>query len=113
MTQAHKVAPMHTICLHAQAHVSAKLGWIREIKVSLELGEYARPLWAQKVTQAHKLACMHALFLHAQAHISAKLGQIRVIKLSMESGKHTGPLWAYKVTQAHKLVSNFLTHLIF
>ena len=54
------------------AHISAKLGHIREIKVSMESGEHAGPLLAHNLTQAHKLACMHSMYLHARAHISAK-----------------------------------------
>ena len=69
---------MHTMCLHAWAHISAKLGWIRKMKVSMELGEHAQPLWAHNLTKAHKLACMHE-----QAYISAKFGQIREIKVSL------------------------------
>ena len=36
MTWACKLACMHAMCLCAQAHISAKLGQIREIKVSME-----------------------------------------------------------------------------
>ena len=71
--------------MHPQAHISAKFGQIREIKVSMESG-------AQNLTQAHKLACMHAMCLCAQAHISAELGHIREIKVSMESGKYAKPV---------------------
>ena len=74
LTQAHKLACMHTMCLLAQAHISAKLGQIREIKLSMESGEHAGPFWAQNSPWACKLACMHPMSLHAQARISAKLG---------------------------------------
>ena len=37
LTRARRLACIHTMCLHTQAHISAKLGWIREIKVSMEL----------------------------------------------------------------------------
>jgi len=36
MTGAGKLVCMHAMCLHAQAHISAKYGWIREIKISME-----------------------------------------------------------------------------
>ena len=81
---------MHPRCLRAQAHISAKLGQIREIKVSIEAEEHAQPS-----AQACKLMCMHPMCLRAQAHISAKLGQIREIKVSMESGEHTGCFGAH------------------
>ena len=102
MTWACKPACMHAMCLHAQAHITAKLGWIREIKISME-SEHARPLWTHNLTWARRLACMHTMCLHAQAYFSAKLGQIREIKVSMESGEHAGPVWAH-MTPAHKLV---------
>ena len=92
MTQAHKLACMHAIFLRAQAHISAKLGRIREIKISMESGELSTPLRAHNLTRARKLACMHAMCLHAQAHISAKLGRIRKIKVFMESGEHAEPV---------------------
>ena len=76
-----------TYVLHAQAHISAKLCRIREIKVSMESGEPAWPLCAHNLTRACKLACMHAMCLRVQAYISAKLGQLREIKVSMESGE--------------------------
>ena len=41
--RAHKLACMHDMFLHAQAHILAKLGQIREIKVSMEPGEHAGP----------------------------------------------------------------------
>ena len=84
LTQARKLACMHTMCLHVWANISAKLGWIRKMKVSMESGENTGPIWEHNVTQAHKLACMHAMCLHAQAHISAKLEWISEIKLSIE-----------------------------
>ena len=40
---AHILACMHTIFLHAQGHILANLGQIKEIKVSMESGEYASP----------------------------------------------------------------------
>ena len=44
LTRARKLKCMLPMCLHAQAHISAKLGWIREIKISMEPGEHAGPL---------------------------------------------------------------------
>ena len=73
--------------LCAQAHISAKIGWIRDIKVSMESGDHAGPLSAHNLTRARKLA-----YMHEQAYTSAKFGQIRDIKISMESGDHAGPL---------------------
>ena len=84
-------------CVHARyvlvckSQISAKLGRIREIKVSIESGEHAGPFGAQNLTRAHKLVCMHAMCLCALAHKSAKFGWIRKIKVSMKSGEHTGP----------------------
>ena len=43
-TQAQKLVCMHAMCLRAQAHISAKLGRIRKIKVFMESGEHARPV---------------------------------------------------------------------
>ena len=86
------------MCLPAQAFSSAKLGQIREIKVSMESEEHVRPLWAHNLTQACKLACMHE-----QAYISAKFGQIREIKVSIGSRENARTSWAYNLTQAHKL----------
>ena len=40
----HMIGCMHTIFWHAYAHISAKLGPIREIKVSTESGEHDGPL---------------------------------------------------------------------
>ena len=77
---------MHAIFFHAWAHISAKLGQIREIILYMESEKHPRPPLAHNLTQARNLACMHAMCLHAQAHISAKLGQIREIKVCMESG---------------------------
>ena len=65
LTQAGKLACMHAMCLCARAHNSANLGQIREIKISMESGEHAGPLWAQNLTQAHKLVCMHVKCLRA------------------------------------------------
>ena len=31
----------YAMCLHGEAHISAKWGWIREIKVSMESGKHA------------------------------------------------------------------------
>ena len=75
-------------------HTLAKLGQIREIKVSMKSGEHTEAVRAHNMTKACKLACMHAMCLHAQAHISAKLGQIRKMKVSMESGEHARHFWA-------------------
>ena len=91
-------------CLHVQAHISAKLGRIRNIKVSMESGEHSGPVWAHNLTQASKLACMHAMCLRAQAHISAKLGRIRKIKVFMESGEHARHVWTHNMNKACKLV---------
>ena len=74
---------MHTLCVHAQAHISAKLSQIRDIKVSMELGEYAGPISALHLIQAYMLACMHTICLHAQAHIFAKLCHFREIKVTI------------------------------
>ena len=41
-----KLVCMHTMCLPAQAHISAILEWIRYIKVSMESGDHDGPLWA-------------------------------------------------------------------
>ena len=41
--QALKLGCMHAVYLHANAHILAKSGHIREIKVSMESGEHARP----------------------------------------------------------------------
>ena len=54
-TQAHKLACMHAMCLHARAYMSAKLGKIREIKVSMESG-------AHNLDQARKFSCMQVIF---------------------------------------------------
>ena len=89
---------MHPMCLRAQAHISAKLDRIREIKVSMESGEHARPLWVHNFTQACKLACMHTMCLCAQAYISAKLVQIREIKVFIESGEYARPVLEHSVT---------------
>ena len=56
---------MHAFFLCEQTHILAQLGQIRNIKVSMESGEYIGPIWVQNVTWAHKQACMHAVFLHA------------------------------------------------
>ena len=101
---------MHPMCLRAQAHISAKLGLIREIKVSMESGEQARPFWEHTSSWACKLGCMQALCLHFWAHISAKFGWIRKMKVSMELGEHTRPIWVHDVTQALKLAC---MHIIF
>ena len=44
MTEACKLVCMHSMCLHAQDHISAILGWIREIKVYKESQEHDRPV---------------------------------------------------------------------
>ena len=41
VTQAHKIACINTIFFCPWTHVSAKLGQIKEIKVSMDLGEHA------------------------------------------------------------------------
>ena len=83
------------MCLRAQGHISAKLGQIREIKVSMESSEHARPLWAHNVTQAHKLVCMHTIFLRAHTQISANFCQISKIKVSMKYHDYFPYVWAY------------------
>ena len=110
MTWARKLECMHTVCLRAQAHISAKWGRIREIKISMESGEHARPIWKPNLTQACKLMCMHTICLRALAHISDKLGWIRKMRVSMESGEHTRPIWVGNITPAHKLAC---MHIIF
>ena len=57
-TQVKKLAIMHTMLLHAKAHISAKYSQIRKINVSIESGEYDRPVWVHNVTHvlAHKSA---------------------------------------------------------
>ena len=81
---------MQALCLRAWAHMSAKLDWIRKIKVSMESGEHAGPVSTYNVTQAHKLACMHTIFLHAWTNISANLAWNREIKVFMKSGEYAG-----------------------
>ena len=49
-TQACKLACMHAMCLREWAHISAKLEWIREIKVSIESGKQAQPILHTKHT---------------------------------------------------------------
>ena len=65
---------MHITFWRASANISAKLGQIRAIKVSMESGEHAGPVWAHNLTVTRKLVCMHAMCLCAQVQISAKLG---------------------------------------
>ena len=77
------------MCLHAQAHISAKLD---QIEISMELGEHTRPILVYNTTEACNVVCMHTMCLHAWAHISARLEWIGEIKVSMESGDHAGPL---------------------
>ena len=101
--RAHKLMCMHPMCLCAQANISAKLGRIREIKVSIESGKHAGPFWVHNMTIACKLACMHTMCLCAQAYIFAKFGWIREIKVSTESGEYAGPVWAHNLTWACKL----------
>ena len=98
-----KLVCMHHMCLHAWAHISAKFGRIRKMKVSIESGKHNRPIWFNDTTQASKRACIHAMCLPAWAHISAILGQIREIKVYVESGKHAGLLWAHNLTGPRKL----------
>ena len=78
---------MHAMCLHAQAYISAKLGQIGKMKVSMELGKHTRPIQVHNTTQTRKVVCMYIMFLRAWAHFSAKLEWIREIKVSMESGR--------------------------
>ena len=52
---------IHAMCLCPQAYISAKLGWIRGIKVSMESGEHARHFWAHNSPGARKLVCLHAI----------------------------------------------------
>ena len=68
---------MNSILWRAQANISVQSGPIREIKVSMEWGEQAGPVWAHYLIQARKLVCMHTICLRAQVHILAKLGRIR------------------------------------
>ena len=51
VTQAHKIACINTIFLCAWTHISAKLGQIKEIKVSMDLGEHT----AHNMTQTKRL----------------------------------------------------------
>ena len=51
---------MRTMCLCVWAHISAKLGWIRKMKVFMGSRENTRPILVHITTQAHKPACMHA-----------------------------------------------------
>ena len=44
VTQAHKLACMHTMLLCAQAHILVKWGQTRDIKISMESGEDAGPI---------------------------------------------------------------------
>ena len=46
---------LYAMFLHAQAHILAKYGQIRDIKVPKELGEHAWHIWADYVTHSHKL----------------------------------------------------------
>ena len=62
LTWTRKLACMHHMCLCAQAHISAKLGQMREIKVFMESVEHAGPLWAHYLTKTRKLACMHPMW---------------------------------------------------
>ena len=66
----------YTIFEHAHDHISAKLGQIRDIKVSMEQEGRAGPVWAQNVTRTQELVYMHNMFLCAQANILATLCQI-------------------------------------
>ena len=93
MIEAHKQVCMHAIFLHAQNHIMAKLGQIREIKVSMQSGEHARHVCAHNMTQANKLAFTHAIFLHAGAHKSAKFYQNAHIKVSMKSQDYIPQVW--------------------
>ena len=95
LTKAHKFACMHTMRLRAWAHISAKLGWIRNMKVSMDSREHTGPIWVHNMTQAHKLACMHIIFLHTQTQISAKFCHSSKIKVSMESQDYFQHIWKY------------------
>ena len=100
MTWACKLACMHVMYLHAQDHISAKLGRIREIKVYIESGEHVRCVWAHSLTWACKHACMHAICLCAQAHISANLGLIIKKDIFMEFRGRAGNdyyVWAHEI----------------
>ena len=85
----------HTMCLHAQAHISGKLCHFRDIKVTMVSAKHAVPCWACEITQAHKLACMHTIFFRARINISAKLCQMSKIKVSMESWDYFPHVWTY------------------
>ena len=60
MITVHKITCMQHIFLYALAHMSAKCGHIREIKVYKESGEHAPPVRVYNVTKAHKVACILA-----------------------------------------------------
>ena len=60
---AHKLACMHTMLLCAQAHILVKWGQTRDIKISMESGEDAGPIWLPNVAWAYKVACMQAIFI--------------------------------------------------
>ena len=77
---ARMLACMHTIFWCAKAHISAKFGLIREIKVSTESGGHAGHNYG-----VCAYACKHARML-------AKFGQIREIKVYTESGDYARPL---------------------
>ena len=97
LTGAGKAVCMQAICLHAWAHISAKLDRIRKMKVSIEFEEHNRPIWVHNTNQARKRACMHAMCWCAQAHIPANLGQIHKIEICTEFGRHAGhdyDVWA-------------------
>ena len=68
--------------MHAQAHISAKLGQIGDINVSMESGKHAGHICAYYVAQTNNLACTHAIFLHGQTHLSVQLSPIREIMVS-------------------------------
>ena len=56
---------MHAIFLHAQAHISAKLGQIGKIEISTESGGHAGhdyDVCTCALKNARMLACMHAIF---------------------------------------------------
>ena len=80
---------MHAVCLHAPAYISAKLGQIRKIKVSMESGGHASHDYV--CTLALILMFMQTIFWCTQAYILAKLGQIRKMNVSLEYGEHSRP----------------------
>ena len=70
LTWASTLACMHAMCWHAWAHISAICGWIRKMKVFMELGEHTRPIWVHNTTQARKRVCIHAMCLCIGPYLS-------------------------------------------